>query len=562
MTKGLHPWPYRPYTEIIAERANRFIKIQADPNLQLGAKEYYKDKPVEFINDWLVTYDPRNSTNPDRPTTMPFVLFPKQEQLVLFLYECLKDGESGLIEKARDMGATWVNCAFSVWGYLFLDGISIGWGSRKEQLVDKIGDPDSIFEKIRIMLNMTPTWFLPTGFDPLRHCSYMKIRNPENGATITGEAGDNIGRGGRKSLYFKDESAHYERPELIEAALGDNTDVQIDFSSVNGPGNVFHRRRLNGVVWEPGLEIPSGMTRVFVMDWRDHPLKTEEWYNKRKEKAEREGLTNVFYQEVDRDYNSAVEGVVIPGKWVQAAVDLHKRLEEEPSGKVISGLDVYDEGGDAHSFVARKGYLLLRADQWFQGDTGDATRHVMPLCRELGVDSFQFDSVGVGAGVKTELNRLKNSNDPLFYEDMHIQPWMGNAKVLHPAQKLFPEEEKSLKNRDFYKNLKAQGWWQLRLRFERTYKFVNKGEYFDYDDLIAIPKDLEFFDQLINELSQPTYSKDAGGKIIIDKKPSGTRSPNLGDSTVMAYWPADPIIVGEIVGAPSGISNPQNIVIG
>ena len=27
-----------------------------------------------------------------------------------------------------------------------------------------------------------------------------------------------IGRGGRKLIYFKDESAHYEHPEMIEAA--------------------------------------------------------------------------------------------------------------------------------------------------------------------------------------------------------------------------------------------------------------------------------------------------------------------------------------------------------
>jgi hypothetical protein len=52
------------------------------------------------------------------------------------------------------------------------------------------------------------------------------------------EAGDNIGRGGRTLVYFKDESAHYEHPDLIEAALGDNTNVQIDISSVNGLGKL------------------------------------------------------------------------------------------------------------------------------------------------------------------------------------------------------------------------------------------------------------------------------------------------------------------------------------
>src|SRR5690606_18584010 len=134
-----------------------------------------------------------------------------------------------------------------------------------------------------------------------------KLANNDNGATITGESGDNIGRGGRKSRYFKDESAHYERPELIEAALGDNTDVQIDISSVNGLGNVFHRRREAGVLWEPGAKIEPGMTRVFIFDWRDHPEKTQEWYDRRKARAEREGMQHIFAQEVDRNYSAAVQ---------------------------------------------------------------------------------------------------------------------------------------------------------------------------------------------------------------------------------------------------------------
>jgi phage terminase large subunit len=133
-----------------------------------------------------------------------------------------------------------------VWLWLYWPGAAVGWGSRKEQLVDKIGDPDSIFEKMRIIIRNCPGSCCPPGFDADDHMPYMKIVNPETGATITGEAGDNIGRGGRKLIYFKDESAHYERPEKIEAALADNTNVQIDISSVNGLGNVFHRRREAG----------------------------------------------------------------------------------------------------------------------------------------------------------------------------------------------------------------------------------------------------------------------------------------------------------------------------
>ena len=274
------------YVEVFAWRQRQLLRMKADPVLQAGALAYYADRPVEFIEHWLNTYDPRNAGT-ERPASMPFILFQRQRDLIEFVQACLAGEEDGLIEKARDMGATWVACAVSVWLWRFKPGLSIGWGSRKEQLVDRIGDPDSIFEKMRMIIAGMPAMFRPRGYDERVHATHMRIINPENGATITGEAGDNIGRGGRKTLFWKDESAHYERPEKIEAALGDNTRVQMDISSVNGPGNVFHRRREAGTVWTGG-DAAKG-TNVFVMDWSDHPEKDQAWFDARKAKAAADG---------------------------------------------------------------------------------------------------------------------------------------------------------------------------------------------------------------------------------------------------------------------------------
>ena len=40
------------------------------------------------------------------------------------------------------------------------------------------------------------------------------------------------------------------------------------------------------------------------------------------------------------------------------------------------------------------------------------------------------------------------------------------------------------------------------------------------------------------KLTQPTYSINTGGKILIDKAPDGTRSPNLADAVMIAYQPS------------------------
>jgi phage terminase large subunit len=40
-------------------------------------------------------------------------------------------------------------------------------------------------------------------------------------------------------------------------------------------------------------------------------------------------------------------------------------------------------------------------------------------------------------------------------------------------------------------------------------------------------------------LSQPTYGKSTTLKLKIEKKPQGTRSPNLADAVVMCFFPAN-----------------------
>jgi len=146
-------WP-PDYVSEFQKRQERLRNIRAK-NLFEITKKYYSDRPVEFIEHWCVTYDPRNAGK-GIPTIMPFVMFQRQRELVLFLLDLIQNDQDGLIEKCRDMGATWVSAAFSVWLWLFKDGAAVGWGSRKELLVDRIGDPDSIFEKKRYLILTYP----------------------------------------------------------------------------------------------------------------------------------------------------------------------------------------------------------------------------------------------------------------------------------------------------------------------------------------------------------------------------------------------------------------------
>lgn len=535
-------WP-PDYRGVYSWRLQNLAALMADEALFNSAFAYYSTRPAEFIMHWMDTYDPRHPTI----KWVPFVFFSKQADFIVYLHELRMDQEGGLIEKARDMGATWLCCAYSVWSWIFIPDDAIGWGSRKEDLVDTIGDPDSIFEKLRLIIGRLPELWRPKGLVPKKHLTFMKCLNPSNGAIIAGESGDNIGRGGRKSMYMVDEAAHIERPEKVEAALGDNTKVRVDISSVNGLGNPFHRRREAGVDWYPGAIIQPGFTRVYVFDWRDHPEKTQEWYDQRKAKYIREGLQHIFAQEVDRNYSAAIANTIIPSEYIDAAVDAHlvipvlKRNPKDIPDVWTAGLDVADGGIDRNALAKRQWIILRNVEEWGERDPGTTARRAIVSVRQHKNIKLYYDAIGIGAGVKTEYNRL--TIDEKMIDIAPFIAWNAGAGVLDPYERIIADDEQSLTNKDYFQNLKAQAWQSIYIRFYKTWccvEAVKNGtpvpNYSD-DELISIDSTMPLLMQLKKELAQAVRKPSGSLKMMVDKQPEGVKSPNLADAAVIAYFP-------------------------
>lgn len=382
-------WLNPDYAEIWKDRAARLQRLREKPELVAGVKEYYKDKPAQFITDWVCTFDPRN-VEVGKDALTPFILFDKQAECVNWLIDRWRGREDGLVEKSRDMGVSWICVAVALWMWLFHPGVVIGFGSRKEEYVDKIGDPKSLFWKIRTAIQYLPREFVPVGYDEKKHAPSMRIINPENGATIVGESGSNIGRGNRTSIYFKDESAFYEQPEQIEAALSQTSNCKIDVSTPNGVGNPFYRKRHGG-------KIP-----IFVFDWKDDPRKGPDWYEKQKEILD----PVVLAQEVDRNYSASVSNAYISGDIVTQCMSKGP-ADIRAVGPLQVGVDVARFGDDKSVITIRQGRVVFPQVVFGQVDVVDVAGRVKDIVNDFNgkVEQIAVDTIGIGAGVADVLRR-------------------------------------------------------------------------------------------------------------------------------------------------------------
>lgn len=545
-------WKNPDYGDIISRRLENLANLRKYPERVPQLKAFYADNPDEFIDDWGVTFDPRNAER-NLPTLVPFILFPKQREWIRWVVDRWRNQRPGLCEKSRDMGVTWLAVATACTLSIFRQGLVIGFGSRKSEYVDKIGTLKPILPKARMFMENLPAEF-NAGYVPWRDAPYMRLSFPETGSLITGEGGDDIGRGDRSSMFFVDEAAHIKRPELVDSSLSATTNCRIDMSSVRGMNNPFAQKR-----WKAR---PNDDKFLFIFDWRDDPRKDDAWYQKQTEELD----PVVVAQEIDRDYAASVKGVVIPGVWVRAAIDAREFLGIAPSGKHSLAFDVADEGADKDAFARCHGIEVLETDEWSGkgSDIFESVEYIFDVCDENDLTEFRYDSDGLGAGVRGDarvINERRKANNARVITAIGYR---GSEGVYDPEGivegTIGQNGDKGRTNLDYYQNRKAQAWWSLRKRFQRTYRWVTslKAHRADPvknptvlscppDDIISLSSKNPMLQKLVAELSQATYRQNEVGKLLIEKKASGMPSPNQADGVVINYAPMESAPV-EITG--------------
>lgn len=477
-----------PNYDLVYKHRIEMLKRMREPGYDFQALwDYYSINADDFINDFGFTFDPRNAEI-GLPTQIPFILFPKQREFINWVLDRWEMREDGLAEKSRDMGVSWLCASLAAWMWIFKKGTVVGFGSRKETYVDDTKNPNSLFWKIRNFISYLPPEFKPEGYEEKKHATFMSIINPGNGAAIIGEAGDNIGRGGRTSIYFKDESAFYERPDVIDAALSQTSNCKIDISTPNGTGNPFYRKRHGGKI------------SVFVFDWKDDPRKDADWYKKQCENLD----PVVVAQEIDRNYESSVTNAFITGDIVNEA-SRRGPADIEAIGGLRVGIDVARFGDDKSVITFRRGRVLINQVVLSKLDVAQVAGRAKQEIQAFGEmpEQIAVDTIGIGAGVADIMRGFypdrqdKDGKKVEVVVDVNSAERMGNGT-------------------DY--NLRAFMWREMK----------------EWLKTASIPNNQD----LKSDLTALRYGF-RGGELLLeskdDAKRRGVKSPDLGDSLALTF---------------------------
>lgn len=265
-----------------------------------GDKSYQNDlwiccsrDPLFYINMFLWGYNPRNVAAP----RVPFLTYPFQDETI---YEIIQSfgKEDRCIVKSRDMGASFMGLFSMEWAWHFYPDLSFSMMSYKQELVDKRGDPKSLFWKIDTQHEMQPAWLIPEIDRKLLH-----IGNEDNGSTIEGEfTTGNAARGDRKTAILLDEFGMVEEGHKVLASTADATHCRIFNSTPLGSTNAFYTVFQNPNIKNIPLHWPMHPEKAVGLYYDAEGKPRSPWYDK---ECLRRSNPKEIAQELDLDFSAS-----------------------------------------------------------------------------------------------------------------------------------------------------------------------------------------------------------------------------------------------------------------
>jgi len=187
--------------------------------------------PMFYVDTFIWTYDPRKSGQ----RVVPMILYDFQIDPFIDVLKAITHGHDLLIEKSRDMGATWLCLLAFEWFYHFREFTTFLCMSRKEDLVDKTDDPDALFSKLDFVYKNQPGWLRPQMNRTSLHFYNLNTSSTMDGSSTTSDTA----RGGRRTAILLDEFASVPDGYAVMQSTSQTTNCRIFNSTPKGAGNAF-----------------------------------------------------------------------------------------------------------------------------------------------------------------------------------------------------------------------------------------------------------------------------------------------------------------------------------
>lgn len=301
---------------------------------------------------------------------------------------------------------------------------------------------------------------------------------------------------------------------------------------------IFNPNLVSDFIWQNFVIDPPANTIIRQINYNENPFlsKTALAVIEDKKKRDPDGFVHIYEGKPRQDDDSSI----IKASWVEAAIDAHKLLNIDDTGRAYLGFDVADAGKDKCAIVYRKGIVASWLDEWKAKEDELLKSSTRTYNEALRLNAFiHYDSTGVGAGAGAKFNELNKEKK----QSVKHGKFVAGGGVHDPEKEYQPK----ISNKDFFANAKAQAWWLVADRFRLTYQVIqaikNGTEIpkHRHEDLISISSDMPHLLRLKVELSIPMRDENNRGQMMVESKKDlakrDVKSPNLADAFIMAYAP-------------------------
>lgn len=246
--------------------------------------------------------------------------------------------------------------------------------------------------------------------------------------------------------------------------------------------------------------------------------------------------------------------IILPYSWLVQCVDLHKKkhcgyIENLDDFRKLGGFDVADgmlDHHDKNALAVRQGPVITHCEEWQIDEVYKSVKRINSRYKTLGFNALYYDATALGTAAKSEFARLEDPNEGNRKLGYRVYAFKGAMKPYGKDKTFIGEGKQKVTNAAFFRNAKAQSWWNLRLRLENSMRLL-RGEKIDRPDYyLSFSSDIKNLDSIFTELAQATFEEDNSGKIKVDKAPGvrtiviegkdkERKSPNKADGIIYSF---------------------------